>query len=297
MSRPHPAAAVGYLEATGAAALWGTSGIFATALLDRGLSAGSNALLRPVLGGLFLFLGALLFARASLRPGWRGFLLLAIPGGAITAIFQLAYQSSLAASGVTTTVALLYLSPAFTLAASGPLLGEWPNARQLALAALSVAGVWLTVTGATGAAVALDVRGMGWGVLAGASYACYTLFGRWCAPRLGSFATLLHTNLGACVILAVALPLLGHLIVLPAGGRAWTLMGVYSLLTLTASSVLYYDALGRIDAGRAAIGTTLEPVVAAVLATLLLDQGLEPRGWAGLAMVVAGVAGGYAAGR
>jgi DME family drug/metabolite transporter len=184
------------------------------------------------------------------------------------------------------------------MALSGPLLREWPKRRQLALAALSVVGVWLTVTGAKDAAVTLDdPRGLLWGVLAGATYAGYTLFGRWSAPRHGPYATLLHTTLGSCVFLAVMLPLLDFEVVLPTGGHAWALIVVYALVTLSIPSALYYDALGRIEAGRAAIATTLEPVVAAVLATVLLDQGLEPLGWLGLAMVVGGVAGGYAAGR
>lgn len=292
-----PAAAVGYLEASAAAALWGTSGIFSTLLLQDGMNAGSNALLRPALGQLVMVLGALVAARSSLRPGWRAFLLLAVPGGAITAVFQLAYQSSLAGAGVTTTVALLYLSPAFTLAASGPLLREWPTTRQLGLAALSVAGVWLTVTGARGVDTTVDLDRVGWGVLAGATYAGYTLFGRWAAPRYGSYATLFHTNLGACMLLALGLPLLGVSIVGPQTSRSWAVLWIYAVFTLAASSALFYDALGRIQAGHAAIATTLEPVVASILATVFLQQGLEPRGWIGLAMVVGGVAGGYALGR
>jgi DME family drug/metabolite transporter len=134
-------------------------------------------------------------------------------------------------------------------------------------------------------------------VLAGTTYAGYTLFGRWSAPKHGPYATLLHTNFGACVLLALGLYLFGMSVVAPNSAKGWTILAIYSLLTLTLSSVLYYDALGRIEAGRAAIATTLEPVVAAVLATLLLDQGLEPRGWAGLAMVIGGVAGGYATAR
>src|SRR6185503_16698753 len=135
--------------------------------------------------------------------------------GAITAVFQLSYQSSFAASGITTTVALLYLSPAFTLAASGPVLGEWPTARQLILAALSVVGVWLTVTGAKGADVELGPIGLAWGVTAGATYAAYTLFGRWSAGRHGPFTTLLYTTLGSCVLLALGLELSGVGIVIP----------------------------------------------------------------------------------
>jgi drug/metabolite transporter (DMT)-like permease len=215
----------------------------------------------------------------------------------ITGIFHLAYQTSFAVAGVPTTVALLYLSPAITMAASGPLLGEWPTGRQLALAALSVVGVWLAVIGAEGADVTLELGELGWGVLAGTAYAGYTLFGRWSAPRHGSFPTLLHTTVGCCLSLALILPVLGMPVTLPETNRGWALMAFYALLTLAIPSALYYEALGRIEAGRAAIATTLEPVVAAVLATVLLEQGLDPLGWVGLAMVVGGVAGGYAAGK
>lgn len=294
MIRGRSTASVGYLETVAAAALWGSSGIWSTALFARGLTPGSTALLRPALGGIVLFAAALLVARPALRPGWRAFLILAGLGGAITAVFQIAYQSSLASSGVPTTVALLYLSPAFTLAASGPLLREWPTARQLGLAAFSVTGVWLTVTGVEGADVTLDLRGLGWGILAGATYAMYSLFGRWGGPRYGPWATLLHSNLGSCVLMALVLPVAGYPVVLPADGASWGILAAYSVLTLSAASILYYDALARIEAGRAAIFTTLEPVVAAVLATIFLNEGLTTRGWFGLAMVVAGVAGAYA---
>ncbi|MBI2073072.1 MAG: EamA/RhaT family transporter, partial [Gemmatimonadetes bacterium] len=39
---------------------------------------------------------------------------------------------------------------------------------------------------------------------------------------------------------------------------------------------------------------TIEPVVAALLALVLFTQQLSSGGWLGLAMVVGGVAGGYA---
>ena len=285
---------IGYLEVAGAAVLWGSSGIFADALVARGIPPESLALLRPVVGGAVLLLVAALFRREALLPGWRGFLLLAGVGGVATALFQVAYLMSLATAGVPTTVALLYLAPVFVLAASGPLLGEWPGPGQVALGALSVTGVWLTVTGVRGVSAEWTATGLGWGVLAGAMYASYTLLGRYATPRLGSTATVLHSTVSACVLLGLALPLSGHSVVLPSTGQAWVLLVAFGLLTMALATSLYYDALGRIEAGRAAIASTLEPVAAVVLATFLLDEGLKLRGWVGLAMVVAGVAGGYA---
>ena len=285
---------VGYLEVAGAATLWGSEGIFATALFSLGMTPQSVALLRPAIGGGFLLLGAVLFARASLRLSWRGFLLLAGAGGLITAVFQVAIHTSLSLTGVATTIALLYLAPALVIAASGPLLGEWPTRGQVGLAGLSIAGVWLTVAGVRGATVTVTPVGIAWGVLTAAAYAGYTLFGRFGARRYGSYATLLHSTFGACVLLACALPVAGYPIVTPTTARAWTILVLLGFFTLAAAGALYYDALGRIEAGRAAIASTLEPVIAAVLATVLLDQGLAPLGWVGLAMVVAGVAGAYA---
>jgi DME family drug/metabolite transporter len=66
---------------------------------------------------------------------------------------------------------------------------------------------------------------------------------------------------------------------------------IFGALTIAAAQLLFFDALGRIEAGAASIATAAEPVVAAVLATVLLSQGLAPVGWAGIALVVAGVVG------
>ena len=127
---------VGYLKVAGAAVLWGSSGIFADALVANGMPPESIALLRAVVGGAALLLGATLFRREALLLDWRGFLLLAGVGGVAAALFQIAYLMSLATTGVPTTVALLYLAPAIVLAAAGPLLGEWPGPGQIALGAL-----------------------------------------------------------------------------------------------------------------------------------------------------------------
>ncbi|TVP74222.1 MAG: hypothetical protein EA352_11115, partial [Gemmatimonadales bacterium] len=59
---------------------------------------------------------------------------------------------------------------------------------------------------------------------------------------------------------------------------------------------LLFNAMKTLEAGRAAIGTTVEPFVAALLALVLLDQTLTHWGWLGLAILVTGVAGAYAAG-
>lgn len=286
-------AGLGYAEVLLAATLWGSSGIFAVHLFRLGIPPESVALLRPVIGLGFMAALALVWRPGAFRTDRKGLLAMAGVGGAATAVFQVAYQMSMDAVGVPVTVALLYLAPAIVVAAAGPVLGEWPSPGRVALATLSVAGVWLTVLGARGVDVAVTPAGVGLGALAGASYAGYTLLGRYSAPRWGSVATALYSTLGGSVLLAVALPATGTPIVLPDGARGWVLITLFGLLTIAVAVVLFYDGLGRIEAGRASIASTAEPVVAALLATWLLGQGLSAVGWLGLLLVVGGVAGAY----
>lgn len=282
---------LGYFEALAAASLWGSSGIFAVHLFRLGVPPESLALLRPIVGAGFLALYLLARAPDTLRVDRRGLLALGVVGGATIGLFQVAYQLSTDAVGVPTTVALLYLAPAVVAAAAGPVLHEWPTPTRVALVAVTLTGVWLSVLGADEVTATFGTTGLVWGVLAGVSYGAYTLFGRFAAPRFGSASTVFYSTAGSCVVLALAVPVFSGPIVLPSSGRAWLLLLLFGLLTIAIAHFLFFDALARIEASRASIATSIEPVVAGVLATFLLSQGLSPLGWLGIGLVVAGVVG------
>jgi drug/metabolite transporter (DMT)-like permease len=253
----------------------------------------SVAVLRPVVALGFLLAAALIWRRDVFRSGARSVAAIAVIGGTATAVFQVAYQLSVERVGVPVTVALLYLSPAIVLAAAGPLLREWPTRGRLVFALLSVAGVWLTALNAAGASMRVSVSSIGWGILAAASYSGYSLFGRYAAPRWGSLPTVIYSTLGATALLLVVLPAAGREIVLPSTGATWGLLALFGFLTIALATFLFYDALSRVEAGSVSIACTVEPVVAALLASWLLGQGLRPLGWIGLGVVVVGVAGSY----
>jgi DME family drug/metabolite transporter len=282
---------LGGVEAMTAACLWGSSGVFAVHLFRMGVPPETVALVRPLIGVAILVAGFLVFRRAALRIGVRELLFLGLGGGAAVGVFQIAYQQSIDAAGVPTTVALLYLAPALVAAVSGPLLGEWPSRVRLALIALTLLGVWLTVSGAEQVEARFGATGLGWGALAAGAYAAYTLFGRYATPRFGSARTVVYSTAGACAFLAVAVPAAPGPLTLPASPDAWLLLTAFGALTIAGAQFLFFDALGRIEASSASVVTAVEPVVAALLATTLLSQGLSPLGWIGIALVVAGVAG------
>lgn len=256
-----------------------------------GTTPESLALLRPMLGAVGLLLVALVTTPGSLRVPRRGLLLLVIPGGIVVGVFQLAFQLSMQSVGIPTTVGLLYLSPAIVMLTAGPVLDEWPRPATVILGLLSVLGVWMMIWGS--GRWGGPNGSLGWGVLSGAALASYTLFGRAASPVFGPLATTLYSTAGGTTLMVTA-GLFGVLeFAPPPTAAAWGLIVVFALASLTLASFLFFDGLQHIEAPRAAIVTTLEPVVAAILAAVFIGQGMTLVGWAGLAVVVGGVAGAY----
>ena len=282
--------AVGTFEVLAAASLWGTSGLFSVWLFRAGVGPLDVALFRPLVAAVALAAWALLRQRSALWPG-RDLAVLWLVGGGVTAVFQLGYQNSTEAVGVPATVGMLYLAPLLVMAAGVPLLRERPTSRQVGFGLIAVAGVWAVVSGARGVDVVLSGRGLAWGLVTACGYAGYTLFGRWAAGRWSPLTTVLHSQVGATLVLALVVPVVWGPVRWPSEAGSAVLLSVYGVLTVAIAVLLFYDALRRIPAARASVTATIEPVVAAVLAAGILGQPLTGWGWAGLVLVVVGVAG------
>ncbi|CAN5631216.1 DMT family transporter [soil metagenome] len=287
---------VAYLQVLLAGTLWGTSGPFSVALFRVGIPATSVAVLRPAIGLLFLLAFLAFRGAGAFRLSARDALVLVGLGGIVVGLFQLAYQLSTESVGVPATVALLYLAPAWVVGMSAIFLGERITAVRGGLALLSIGGVWLTVFGAQGVDVDLTLRGILWGCVTGVSYGTYTLFGKITGRTRGALVPLFWSTVGGTAALVAFLLVDGAPLVLPSDAYTWILALLFGLLTMAAAPLLLFSALRTLEAGRASIGTTIEPLVAAVLAVLLLGQTLAPVGWAGLAVLMLSVAGAYAAG-
>ena len=285
-----------YLQVVLAGVLWATSGPLSIALYRTGIPPTSVALLRPATGVLFLGLLLLSQGLGAFRLDRKGALGLLVLGGLVVGVFQLAYQMSTAAVGVPATVALLYLAPAYVVGMAAIFLGERLTLLRGGLALLSVAGVWLTVFGTRGVGVELSASGILWGCTCGLAYGTYTLFGKIFGRRYGALVPLFWSTLGGTLLLALAWGVGGEPVVLPDSAIAWGILLAFGFFTMAAAALLLFHAMQTLEAGRAAIGTTVEPLAAALLAVLLLDQTLTASGWVGLSLLLLGVTGAYATG-
>jgi len=289
----------GFAFALGAGVFWGTTGPLSTALYSEGANLTDVGFWRVLLAVLgFLAYAAL--HPSLLRFDARAWLLVGGLGGLFVALFEVAFQYAIAGVGVASAVALLYTAPVLVAILARPLLGEALTRARLITAGVVMVGVWLAVTGGAshgGAAptrLASRLGGVAGGLLAACSFAGSTLIARWAVPRWGAVRVLLLELLGGVLILAAALPIAGRTPVPPSSLAGWLYVLALGAGAVLAANFCYFAAVRRIDAAPTAVGASIEPVVGALLALALFGQRLTEWGWLGLALVVGGVAGGYA---
>src|SRR5213592_4222634 len=295
---PRASRLAGYLFALAAGAIWGTTGPLSTALYRAGEAITGIGFWRLVIGLLgFVVYG--LFRPQLFRIGRKAWLLVGLGGGALVALFEVAYQFGIAGTGVAGAAALLYIAPVLVAILAKPLLGEKLTALRVGLALVVMAGATLTVQGgshgAGTAAIPLPslIQGVAGGLLAMLSFAGTTLLARYAVPRYGALQVLFLEIVGGVFVLGIVLPLAGRTPLPPHSAGAWTYIVLLSIGSVLAANFFFFAAVKRIDAALTSVAATIEPVVGALLALVLFGQQLSPLGWLGLIMVVGGVAASY----
>ena len=286
---------MGYACALGAGSIWGTTGPLSTLLYAQGAALTGIGFWRLVLG-IAAILAFGLTHPDLFKIDRRGWLLVGLGGGALVALFEIAYQFAISGTGVAGAAALLYTAPVLVALLAKPLLGERLTPLRASLAIVVMTGAALAVLGGSRAGVAIPTTlraGVLGGSLAALSYVGTTLLARYAVPQYGPMKVLFLEITGGIIILGVVLVASGRPPLPPPTTGAWIYTALLAAGTVVLANVLFFNAAKRIDAAPTAVAATIEPVVGALLAFALFGQRLSGVGTLGLVMVVGGVAGGY----
>ena len=270
----------GYLFIAVAAVLWATLGPVARYSLARGVDPLELSFWRALIGGGLFGVHALVIRRVRVAP--RD--LPAIAGFALVGVtlFFGAYFQAVRLGGAALAAVLLYTAPVWVVLASAALLREPVTRRKAIAVVVTLAGVALVAL-ASGPGVRLSGAAVAWGLVAGLAYASYYLFGKKYFERYPAPTVFLYAMpLGA---LALA-PFVRWSATTPAD---WLVIFWLAGPPTYLAYLVYSIGLRRVEAGGAATVATLEPVVAALLAYALWGEALGAWGYAGAALVLAGV--------
>lgn len=267
-----------------AALMWGVIGIFAKEVLAQGVSALEIAFWRAAFGWLLFLVHALVMGQARVTrndlPALFGF------GFICVTLFYGAYQIAIRDVGMALAAVLLYTAPAWVAFLSWLVLKEGMTPVKLVCVLMTIVGVASISLGpklVSGGTLAINLVGLGAGLLSGFTYALYYIFGKKYLHRY-------HTP----TIFVYALPFGAALLFpfvdfQPKTGYAWIMLFLMAAVTAYGAFLAYYAGLRRLEATRASVIATFEPVVAAVFAYFLFDETFTLPGYLGSCLIIGAV--------
>lgn len=292
-----PPAGRGYLVAGCAVLVWSWTGILISHLLrSQPIAPMTLAFWRDLATSCALALALAAVRPGALRVARRDAAFLVAYGASLT-LMNVSWTFSVAWNGAAVSTVLVYSSPGITALAARLLHGERLGPiRALAFAA-SLGGCVLVARANDPAQWHLNAGGIFAGLLSAVSFAAFSMMGKEAARRgVDPWTSTLFTfAFAAAALLPIALALLpaaGPAASLASLGARWD--GWLLLLLLVVPTLggygLYTVSLGYLPAGTANLIATLEPVLTAVWAALLLGEALDATQCAGGALVLASVA-------
>lgn len=282
----------GYVLVLFAATLWALLGVFSQRLLHVGIPALEIAFWRAAVAGIVFAVhaavkGQLRLRRASDLVAFAAFALVGVT------LFYSALNLAIDAGGVSLAFVLLYTAPAFVAVLAAIFLGERLTLVKVALVGLSIVGVAL-VSNSGGAGVTPTWQAVAWGLTAGASYSSYYLFGKWSLRTYAPVTVFAYVMpIGALGLL----PFVGFESLAAGDATVWLDILPMALLSTYLAYLVYYTGLRTIEASRAVLVATIEPVLAALFAALLFGERLGALGVIGAVLVLGAAVGAATLGR
>ncbi|WP_075655152.1 EamA family transporter [Pseudochrobactrum sp. B5] len=271
--------------------LWGTTGTAATFAPEVGPMA---------IGAVAMGVGGLLQALLALRALKRDYSklqqqwLLVLFGAVSVAVYPLAFYSSMYLAGVTVgTVVTIGSAPLFSALIEWVIDRKTLSKQWIFGAALGLSGIVLLCffgggdhqTASVAFSAGATAAGVLLGLVGGLTYALYA----WAAHRLMckgiSSKAAMGSIFGAGGLLLMPVLLLTGGALLASWNNA--LVGAYmAVIPMFTGYVLFGYALARISVSTATTITLTEPVIAALLAVVIVGENLSPLGWLGALLVI-----------
>lgn len=279
----------GYTMVVGAATCWGVMATVAKLLFrDRGVDPLILVVIRADLATLTLVAALGVMAPARLRVGRRDVWAAAVVGVIGLALNNFFYFQSLHLTSVATALLLQYQAP-ILVALYTVLVQRQPLRGRVILAmALALGGCALVVRAYDPSVLRPNLVGVAAGIGGAFGFAFYILASRVALRRLDPWTLLTYAYLSAGLAWSVVVPpwrILAH----GFDPGVWAAFLAVATVGTVLPFGLFISGLRFLPPTQASIVSMLEPVVAAVVAYLLLGETLIPLQILGGILVLAGV--------
>lgn len=272
-----------------AGCFWGSMGIFVRKLGAYGFSSVQIVAIRVTLAALFFSMLLMIRERSGFRISLRDLpLFLGLGFGSIL-FFTVCYFTAISMMPLSTAAILLYTSPIWIMLMSVLFFREKLNGRKLLALGLAFAGCVL-VSGISGEGISLT--GLLVGLGSGIGYGLYSILGtvalRKYSPYTVTAYTFLFAAAGSWIICGPA----DMVSKFSAASDPISLLLFCSLTALVTAVIPFLSytlGLRTVEASRAGILATIEPLVATVIGILAFSEPLTPMAGIGIVLILSAV--------
>lgn len=260
----------GYALVMLAVLFFGSQGTFGKGLMNSGVHPVSLAALRLLLAALLFLVYILMSDPKSLRVRREDYLYLLCFGLFTTGVLRLSFNYAIFYTGVATSSILLYTAPAFVTVLSIFLFSEKPTVKRVLALMLTMLGCFFIARAS--AQLDFNLLGVGFGVVAGFTYALWSIMSkkglaRYPAPVLNFYNLLIAGLMLLVASLAIAGP--QSVAISP---NQWGGVLLMALFNTFIPYTFYVGALHHIPASKASILANFELVIAVLLSYLVFQE-------------------------
>jgi drug/metabolite transporter (DMT)-like permease len=274
-----------YLVTIAGAACWGLIGLFIAPLYAHGFTPWDVVAIRGIFSFVILILIMLVFYRDQLRTRFRDHFYFSGAGIFSIAFFNYCYFEVFSQSSLSLAVTLLYTGPLFVTILSRLFFKESLTIRKGLALSLAVIGCALVVGLLPFGQQGIPMKIIVMGILSGFCYALYSIFSKPITKRYSALTITMYTFLYTSVFMIFTSNITNkisrfqHLDVL-------VYAVLLALVTTVAAYLLYSSGLKYLEASKASILATIEPIVAVLTGVLFLGEHLRAWQVLGIALIL-----------
>ncbi len=257
---------------TGAAILWGILVIFVKNLSAAGITSMEIVTLRVYGSALILIIGLLLYNKKLLKIKWKDSWCFVGTGVVSIVFFSYCYFKNVTVSSVAVSSILMYTSPVWVTILSRFVFGEKIGRSKLAALCMAVAGCAL-VSGIADGVGSVSLEGILLGLGSGIGYGLYSIFGRVALEKgYHPMTVSAYTFLFACLGVLPFVRFEKIWLKMSAQPSLWGWAFAVAFFSTCMSFTLYTIGLKYMEAARAAVLATLEPIVTTIVGVLVYHE-------------------------
>lgn len=272
-----------------AGCFWGSMGIFVRRLTEYGFSSVQIVAIRVTLAALFFCVLLLIKDRSGFRISLKDLpLFLGLGFGSIL-FFTVCYFTAINMMSLSTAAILLYTSPIWIMLMSVLFFREKLTGKKLLALGLAFAGCVL-VSGISGEGITLT--GLLVGLGSGIGYGLYSILGtvalRKYSPYTVTAYTFLFAAAGSWLICSPA-DMVSKFAAAESLPSLLLFCGLTALVTAVVPFLAYTLGLRTVEASRAGILATIEPLVATLVGILVFSEPLTLLSGLGILLILSAV--------